>query len=118
MRFEPIFYDPVAMPANPTAVMAVVVNSKSETLRHDRYDCRRKPHSNKYRYRSKRAQQTSAFLNYMDNINAHRKATMLKRQDEFRENIPDIAAEIFRNSSNVLNETLGPNFYTPRRKND
>lgn len=111
--FEPVFYDPAMMPANPTVMIIDNVIRKSETLRRDRYDCRRKPHSTKYRYRPKCVNRMSAFMTAMDNNNSRRKAVMLERQDEFRENISNIATEIFRNTSSVINTTLGPNFYVP-----
>ena len=51
----------------------------------------------------------------MNNNNSRRKAMMLERQDEFRENISNIATEIFRNTASVINTTLGPNFYVPKK---
>ena len=46
--FEPVFYDPVVMPANPTARYGYV---SKEQLKENRYNTRLKPGSNKYRYK-------------------------------------------------------------------
>ena len=113
--FEPVFYDPVMMPAHPTAMIIHNVIRKSETLRRDRYDCRRKPHSTKYRYRPKCVNRMSAFTTAMDNNNSRRTAMMLERQCEFKEQLSELVTEIFRNTSSVINTTLGPNFYVPKK---
>lgn len=113
--FEPIFYDPVMMPANESAaVLRYTGRFSRKELRKHRYDYRRKSHSNKYRHHLKRdANSVSDLVNSMKNNNEYREGKMLERQCEFKEQLSELVTEIFRNTSSVINTTLGPNFYVP-----
>lgn len=107
--FEPLFYDPVMMPANESAsILRYTGRFSRKELRKHRYDCRRKSHSNKYRYHLKRdVDSVSDLVNAMKNNNEYRKGKMLERQCKLKEQLSELSTEIFRN------QIIGPYFYIP-----